>query len=1101
MKKLAVLIVLCTCVSFCVNKDTKLATEGRSVEPRLSGASIWQSCRKTIRAGHVVVEAQCGAVSLPASKEPCAEIITIHAQALRLLSTRPQCTDSAIATLERLARADASAMSDVAAAYYVRAQREDRPADLLSALEASEQAVAAAPQSSAARFNRALIQETLGFNDEAIASWDAFLAIDSSHWADEARDHRNRLARQQALVGATRWMRNREQLSAALQAHDRTAVARLIAPFPSAALRYFEEELLPQWASNPSPERLAGVHTLADALSLRTAGDPFATDIADAMTQASSSPAKITALKQGYLAFQEGRMSEQSFATQKAAESYKKAARLLAVAGSPFTLRAELGYAVAVSFEPNNRAHASALLDPIEQQARTRGYRHLLARFRSTRAYFLGYRGRYVESLEEYDAALAEYKRLRDSENITAIDTRRIGVLRTAGHSELAWREAFRALREASSLVEPQARHVLLGETAAAALALEHPRPALGYQNAAVRLFQKELAAAPPEGIDRIRGIQKNLSVALRARAGIELHLERYDRATRDLNESIRLANAGNETDTNIRRVLQARAEEVRGQALLSTSPVASVAAFTRALPLIATEFRTYRAALFAQRAEAHRRAGHRAEGEGDLRAAIAELQQEETRILEHRRRGSGEELWSSYFLRFQETYRLLIRQLAEERRPVEAFAYAERARAFEPLNLVMQLDVVPEAFRVPATNGATNEVARIQASLPRGTFVIEYCVLDDRTYAWIISRDRFELLKLPVPRAAIARWTAALQQAARQRSESNFDEGLFAPFEALIAAPLSAIRTMPDGGKGARLIFVPDGPMHGLPLAALRNSTTRRYLIQDAPIAFAGSASLYLFSLLRDRLFVGGDSSALVVGDPAFDSELLLAQGMQRLPRAYREAERIHQLYPAGSDVLLSAAATVPEFLERARNHEIVHVAAHAIVNARVPSRSLLLLAPSPDHSGAIDAEELLTRLKLDQTRLVVLSACSSAGGLPVGPEGVGPLVRPLLGAGVPAVIGSLWDVEDATAEELLVSFHRHYRQGSDAAVAMQAAQLDLLRNKNPGLRSVLAWAPFQVIGHASSPFAVQANSNGGTPLGLHSSNSLHGPDRIRSQ
>ena len=132
-------------------------------------------------------------------------------------------------------------------------------------------------------------------------------------------------------------------------------------------------------------------------------------------------------------------------------------------------------------------------------------------------------------------------------------------------------------------------------------------------------------------------------------------------------------------------------------------------------------------------------------------------------------------------------------------------------------------------------------------------------------------------------------------------------------------------------------------------------------------------------------------------------------------------------------------------------------------------------VIAPSASDPGPLDIQALLTRLTPDHTNLVVLSTCSSAGGLPVGAEGVAPFVRPLIGAGVPAVIGTLWNVEDATAEEVLVSFHRRYRQGSDAAVALQLAQLELLRNKNknPGLRSVLAWAPFQVIGHGSSPFA----------------------------
>jgi CHAT domain-containing protein len=255
---------------------------------------------------------------------------------------------------------------------------------------------------------------------------------------------------------------------------------------------------------------------------------------------------------------------------------------------------------------------------------------------------------------------------------------------------------------------------------------------------------------------------------------------------------------------------------------------------------------------------------------------------------------------------------------------------------------------------------------------------------------------------------------------------------------------------------------------------------------------------------LQRDRaLPVTTTPSVLVIGDPDFDRTLTFAQGMRDLPYAKSEAVQIHALYAPNAELLTGAAATVPAFLERAAGHDIVHVAGHAIVNAQQPSHSLLLLAPSPNRSGAIDAQEMLTRLRLDRTRLVVLSTCSSAGGLPVGPEGVAPLVRPLLAAGVPAVIGSLWDVDDATTEELMVSFHRHYEEGSDAAEAMRAAQLGLLSKTNhkPGLRSVLAWAPFQVIGHASSPFAARAPSHGGTPLGVHSSPSLQRPDRLRPQ
>jgi CHAT domain-containing protein len=282
-------------------------------------------------------------------------------------------------------------------------------------------------------------------------------------------------------------------------------------------------------------------------------------------------------------------------------------------------------------------------------------------------------------------------------------------------------------------------------------------------------------------------------------------------------------------------------------------------------------------------------------------------------------------------------------------------------------------------------------------------------------------------------------------------------------------------MQQLPNGRDAARrLVFVPDQAIHGLPLAALRNSTTRRYLIQDIPVSIAGSAMLYAYSRMRDlQLSTDTSRSALLVGDPAFDPQRVTGLPMQRLPRARVEVERLRALYAPNVHTLIDAEATVPRFLDLARKSTVVHVAGHAIANAQAPSRSLLLLAPSEGESGTLDAGDLITRLRLEKTRLVVLSACSSAGGLPVGPEGVAPLVRPLIAAGAPAVIGSLWSVEDATAEELLVSFHQHYRQGEDAATALQSAQLDFLRSRNPGFRSVLAWAPFQVIGHTSSPYA----------------------------
>jgi CHAT domain-containing protein len=979
-----------------------------------------------------------------AAPPECDDVIASRAEAARLLRSQPLCIDAAVAALERFARRDPAALSDLAAAYALRAQREDRASDLLNALDAAQHAIAAMPQSAAARFNLALIEESIGLTDDALDSWDQFLKIGNSPQTAEARGHRIRL---QSIDPTAQWAKNRAQLPGALRAHDRARVAGLIAPFPSSAEKYLEEELL-------RSDLIDEAKILASELA-RVTNDRFPVDIAEALER---SPDE---LQTAHLAYADARTADRAVAGS--ASQYEKAAQLLEHGGSPLSLLARLGYAATVSHEkPNGYARAMALLEPLDREARSRGYRRLLARIRATRANFLVYQGRFVESLAESQDALAEYERDGDAEAVSDTHMRRIGVLRQAGLNELAWREAMQALLTAPHLADTRERHLLYGEFAMTAAALQNAPIALLYQNTAVRLIQRAIRHTPPERIAAIEALVVQLSPVLRSRAMIELQLDQPNMAAADLNEAIRLS--ARKVSSNEGRIFLARMQEVQGQASLRLNPTRAVAAFTVALQQASPESRTYRASLLAQRAGAQRRAGRPDAAEKDLRAALDELQAEQLYMLEHRKRGDAEGLWSSYFSRFGEAYQTLIRQLADDGRTAEAFDYAEKARAFEPLYLVSE--IVPKDF-----DGKTKNLAEIRQALPPGTQLVEYAVLPDQTIVWLVSREHFSVIRLPAGKAAIERHASELQLAAAARNQTAFEAKLYALYDVLMATPLAAMEAKPR-----RLVIVPDGPMHGLPFAALRNPDTKRYLIEDVPIEIAGSANLYLVSLTRDRALQSSVApSVLLVGDPAFNGNLPFAQGLKPLPRARSECEKIFELYRPDAQMLMESDATIPRFLERARASAIIHVAAHSIVNAQAPSRSYILLAPAPNEPGPLEAQALLTRLSLDHTRLVVLSTCSSAGGLPIGAEGVAPFVRPLIGAGVPAVVGTLWNVEDATAEELLVSFHRHYREGNDAAVALQLAQIGLLtkKNNNPGFSPVLAWAPFQVIGHSSSPFA----------------------------
>lgn len=1036
----------------CLEQGLQDLVAWRWVEPRLSGAFASQVCRRSLPAGHVVEVALCPArhqplppVSIPV--ESCDPAGRRQVEALRTLLLAPGETEEAVEMLASLAAeypADALIASDLAAAYRVRAQRMDRPADLLSSWEAARRA-AALSGPAAARFNASLADESLMLSAAAPGA-------------------------------ATRWTLDRQRLGAAAQAGDRQAVARLIRPFPDATERWLEEEILPGWAESreePEAQSLAVARTIADELARQT-GDRYLAGVVGAIARASSpprDPAKLRELRRGHLAFGRARLAERAQEWELAESEYRQALRHLSAAGSPLHAGADLGIAIAqLQRGEVPLPRVLARLAPLEAEACARDRRHSCGRTLWIRAFCLFDQGRALESLAVFDRARERFESMGDGENAANVRVWKAGILRVLGQPEAAWREVYQALSQLPRMVELQARHNLFGEAAATAQALGHPRIALLYQDRAVRWIEEDLAATPRQQGKRIEGLRVHLAIALRERAVLRLHDGHPELARADLDRVIRLMRMP--LDATARRALEARFREVEGEALLASQPARAVESFRQARRLASPgEYHTFVANLSFELASAYRRLGQRDEAEQALVEGMGELRQEERLLLAGRQRGSAEELWSHYFSRFQTAYKLLIRLLVEDGRPDEAFAYAERARAFEPLNLVLGTPFAPEAFRALAIHGEPLREDEIRRHLPRGTFLIEYCVLDDRLLIWEVWRGGSAFLTRGVGRATLESWTREVQLRAGQRDAGAFERALAEPFADLVAAPLSELESARPG-RIERLVFIPDGAIHGLPLAALHAHGRRRYLIEDYPVAVAPSATLYVFSLLRDRE-LGADRApnALLVGNPALDTGSDLTRGLQPVPRAAEEVARIRSFYPRVK-VLEERDATVSRFLELARESTVVHFGGHAIANSRSPFRSLLIFAPGDGQSGALPAEELLSRVELEKTRLVVLSACSGAGGAAIGPEGLAPLVRPLVAAGVPAVVGSLWDVGDEPTAELLVELHRQYAAGQDAGSALRLAQLHLIAAQNEGLRSPLAWAPFEVIGYASSPF-----------------------------
>src|SRR6266704_6073099 len=105
-------------------------------------------------------------------------------------------------------------------------------------------------------------------------------------------------------------------------------------------------------------------------------------------------------------------------------------------------------------------------------------------------------------------------------------------------------------------------------------------------------------------------------------------------------------------------------------------------------------------------------------------------------------------------------------------------------------------------------------------------------------------------------------------------------------------------------------------------------------------------------------------------------------------------------------------------------------------------------------------------TLFRSPRTRVVVLAACRTGAGAVSRVEGALSLGRPFLAAGVPDVVASLWDIDDAVSRRFFVAFHRALLAEGDPVLALRKAQIALLRGDDVSLAHPASWAAFICMG-----------------------------------
>ncbi len=271
---------------------------------------------------------------------------------------------------------------------------------------------------------------------------------------------------------------------------------------------------------------------------------------------------------------------------------------------------------------------------------------------------------------------------------------------------------------------------------------------------------------------------------------------------------------------------------------------------------------------------------------------------------------------------------------------------------------------------------------------------------------------------------------------------------------DADVAASLYSMLISPvsEHLRHQHLIVVPQGWLHHVPFAALRNPATDRFLAEDFVLSLAPSASA-LASLLRPAQ--KGSREVLVLGDPATD--------LEPLREARQEAQRVAGLF--GVSPHLGEYAIEAMVHARSRQLGLLHLAAHGQNDSKAPILSRIALGAGEGHDGVLELHEIWDRLDLPVARLVTLSSCETAlGQLTRGDEVIG-LTQAFLVAGSQAVLSALRPVDDEASAELMAAFYRRLLGGAGAAAALRDAQRELLRD--PRFSAPYFWAGFTLTGN----------------------------------
>lgn len=938
--------------------------------------------------------------------------------------------DSAIRRASSLVPSRSWLLSDLSAFLLERFRLKGEPVDLIRSLDAASRARRFKISVVEADFNHAITAQKLSLAHVAKMSSTKYVKDSGSGWEGEFLS----AAAPLEFTAEKKWESHKSYLLKVPRSRSYLAAFTVVREFPLAAREFAERDLLGLWAlelgknnSRKARQLLNLARDVGDCL--RTfSGDYTISDSVAVADDAFWGKRNVAtkSIVSGHALYREAWALYDNRAIADARLSFKAAAFHLQAVGSPLGAWSSFWIAVCeirmFHYQEAERTLRGLLGNPLIGR-----YPSLVGNIYWSLGLILAVQGDPLGALAQFEKAIVKFDQVKDRESVAVMESLVAESMRKLGDMTTAASYLVSALRVVPQMRDPRRRYMILVE------GVEFSKD-LGLSGAMLDFLDEAFKNIPKsEPVLTITGARRKAQVL----SGLGMNAQ-----ASDVLDGVWPAIVAVK-DLDTRQALIGDLMAVEGQINAIERPWRSIESLSKAMAIYSrTRYKQQLSEIGFQRSRAYMKLGEFGLAITDLEFAINAFRATvdfKNPVLE------------TNYAKIRELFDAMANAQILRRNPAEALSYVEIGRQW----ITTELPPASTSLTARATL-----MAEVQRNLPENAVLIEFLFLEDTGYAWLVRRASIDMISLGgAGRSQIDNLISTLRESiASGRSLAGFRQVSSDLFEVMVR-PISS-QLLP----GELLILVPDLTVSAIPFSALWDKSSERYLIQDHPVSVCPSAGTYLAAnRRRQSLPRRPPSDVFAIGSPYLDRGIWA--NLSSLRYAEEEVRAVASVYPR-AHIFLGREATKSTFLSSSSRHEVIHIASHAMVNGAHPSLSSILFSSRKEtaDSGMVYTSDI-KKLSFNHTRLVVLSACGSAGASPAAGGSVSSIAQPFLLRGVPSVIGSLWRVGDRQSLVFSKRLHLWLQRGLEPVSALQAVQVEFINNK-PSQDGTPTWAAFVALG-----------------------------------